>query len=209
MPHIANSELHEEVSEKWTCKGTVESLIQSYADTAPFWKDVLRQVSCKSVERTSFSDARHAISSGKDIGVWQMRDMDPLKTWVKGRTILIGDAAHPSKSIHMLTVQARPFRYTDFISVLPHQAAGAISAIEDAEALYITLRTATRDTVHECLQRAFRIRFKRTAECQAASRREGILAPPNPQGGEDIFMLWDYPGAERWEAERSDMILPA
>jgi hypothetical protein len=102
MPHIANSELHEEVSEKWTCKGTVESLIQSYADTAPFWKDVLRQVSLNSAEWTSSPDARHAIRSGKDIGVWQMRDMDPLKTWVKGRTILIGDAAHPSKSIHTL-----------------------------------------------------------------------------------------------------------
>jgi 2-polyprenyl-6-methoxyphenol hydroxylase-like FAD-dependent oxidoreductase len=32
----------------------------------------------------------------KDIAVWQIRDMDPLPNWVKGRAILIGDAAHPS-----------------------------------------------------------------------------------------------------------------
>ncbi len=30
----------------------------------------------------------------KDIGLWQLRDLDPLPTWVKGRVILIGDAAH-------------------------------------------------------------------------------------------------------------------
>jgi hypothetical protein len=31
-----------------------------------------------------------------------MRDMKPLATWVKGRAILIGDAAHPSKPVTLL-----------------------------------------------------------------------------------------------------------
>jgi 2-polyprenyl-6-methoxyphenol hydroxylase-like FAD-dependent oxidoreductase len=93
--------------------------------------------------------------------------------------------------------------------VLPHQAAGALSSIEDAEALAVTLRSATRETVHECLQRAFRIRFKRASACQLNSRREGILSPPNSQATEDLFALWDYPGAERWEVERPDMVLSA
>lgn len=29
-----------------------------------------------------------------DAALWQFRDIDPLPTWVKSRTILIGDAAH-------------------------------------------------------------------------------------------------------------------
>jgi 2-polyprenyl-6-methoxyphenol hydroxylase-like FAD-dependent oxidoreductase len=90
--------------------------------------------------------------------------------------------------------------------VLPYQAAGALSAIEDAEALYITLRDANRATVHESLQRAFRIRHKRASSCQAASRREGLTAPPNPHAVRDVSALWDYIGAERWEAERPEML---
>jgi 2-polyprenyl-6-methoxyphenol hydroxylase-like FAD-dependent oxidoreductase len=91
--------------------------------------------------------------------------------------------------------------------VLPHQAAGALAAIEDAEALYLTLRDATRATAHDCLQRAFRIRYKRASECQSVSRRLGILSPPDPHAMLNMFKTWDYPGAERWEIDRPDMVL--
>jgi 2-polyprenyl-6-methoxyphenol hydroxylase-like FAD-dependent oxidoreductase len=93
--------------------------------------------------------------------------------------------------------------------VLPHQAAGAISAIEDAEALHFTLRDATRATAHDCLQRTFRIRYKRASNFQFISRREGILSPPNPRAMEAVYTLWDYPGAEVWESSRPDMVIPA
>lgn len=33
----------------------------------------------------------HVASSG----LWGLRDLDPLETWVAGRTILLGEAAHP------------------------------------------------------------------------------------------------------------------
>ncbi|KAL1589530.1 hypothetical protein WHR41_01449 [Cladosporium halotolerans] len=49
-----------------------------------------------------------------DLGLWQLRDLDPFKTWTKGRVILIGDAAH---------------------AMLPTQGQGASQAVEDAEAL--------------------------------------------------------------------------
>jgi 2-polyprenyl-6-methoxyphenol hydroxylase-like FAD-dependent oxidoreductase len=39
---------------------------------------------------------------GKDVAVWQIRDMAPLPNWVSGRAILIGDAAHPSMFFPML-----------------------------------------------------------------------------------------------------------
>jgi 2-polyprenyl-6-methoxyphenol hydroxylase-like FAD-dependent oxidoreductase len=93
--------------------------------------------------------------------------------------------------------------------VLPYGAAGALTAIEDAEALYVTLRDATRATVHDCLQRAFRIRYKRASACQADSRSQGLQSPPFPHAMKNLYSLWDYPRAERWEVERPDMVLPA
>jgi 2-polyprenyl-6-methoxyphenol hydroxylase-like FAD-dependent oxidoreductase len=93
--------------------------------------------------------------------------------------------------------------------VLPHKSSGTISAIEDAEALHLTLRNATRETAHDGLQRAFRMRYKRSMECQAASRKDNLFAPPNPRAMQEIFAQWEYPGAERWETDRPDMILSA
>jgi hypothetical protein len=45
-------------------------------------------------------------SLAKEPGLWQLRDQDPLPTWVKGRAIIIGDAAHAmSVDCYRLPVQ--------------------------------------------------------------------------------------------------------
>jgi 2-polyprenyl-6-methoxyphenol hydroxylase-like FAD-dependent oxidoreductase len=80
-------------------------------------------------------------------------------------------------------------------------------AIEDAEALAFVLRSSSVADVHAALLRAFRLRYKRASECQAASRAEGLGAPPNPNSGKEAFARWMYPGAERWEVERPDMVV--
>jgi hypothetical protein len=49
------------------------------------------------IEKDMLAKPNDDARSGKNVGVWQMRDIDPLKTWVKGRTILLGDAAHASE----------------------------------------------------------------------------------------------------------------
>jgi salicylate hydroxylase len=46
-----------------------------------------------------------------ELGLWQLRDLDPLETWHRGRVILIGDASH---------------------GMLPTQGQGASQSIEDA-----------------------------------------------------------------------------
>ena len=46
-----------------------------------------------------------------EIGLWQLRDIDPLERWTSGRTILVGDAAH---------------------AMLPLQGQGASQTFEDA-----------------------------------------------------------------------------
>ncbi|KAL3419179.1 hypothetical protein PVAG01_09401 [Phlyctema vagabunda] len=78
----------------WTTEGKLEHLLEAFHEY-PDW--------CKRL-------FRHA----PELGLWQLRDLDPLETWTAGRVILIGDAAH---------------------AMLPTQGQGASQAIEDAEAI--------------------------------------------------------------------------
>lgn len=134
--------------------------------------------------------------------------MDPLSSWVNGRSIIIGDAAHSSESMPMLNLAAC-FDHPSV--VLPYQAAGAMSALEDAEALATCLRDITvgsdPKSINDALQRVFRLRYKRASECQLRSRAVGLGLPPSKTATEDLFDLWTYPGAEKWEVERPDMVL--
>jgi 2-polyprenyl-6-methoxyphenol hydroxylase-like FAD-dependent oxidoreductase len=54
-----------------------------------------------STSRTSCSRLAYADESCAkgEIGIWQLRDLTPLPRWTKGRTLLIGDAAHASEQL--------------------------------------------------------------------------------------------------------------
>jgi salicylate hydroxylase len=78
----------------WVTRGSREMMLESFKVFPEWIKQLLRQA--------------------KDAGLWQLRDLDPLTTWYRGRTIIVGDAAH---------------------AMLPTQGQGASQAVEDAEAL--------------------------------------------------------------------------
>ncbi|KAG7532084.1 hypothetical protein FFLO_03892 [Filobasidium floriforme] len=188
---LPDSELNEISEEKWTAKGDVDSLVKSYETFDPVWQELLSQA--------------------EDIGLWQLRDQEPLDRWVNGRCILVGDGAH---------------------AMLPHQGQGASQAFEDAEALGYVLRSLTTSSssssassppsfeeVNAALQRVFSIRYKRATYIQQLSRAGGLgemrrkglslangeEAPPlNPMKQQEY--TWGYWGAERWEAERKDWL---
>jgi 2-polyprenyl-6-methoxyphenol hydroxylase-like FAD-dependent oxidoreductase len=96
--------------------------------------------------------------------------------------------------------------------VLPHQAGGAMSAIEDAEALGVFLRDTSPKpesesiTVTEALQRVFRVRFRRASQVQHDSHVEGIqaAAPPTP---DKLLQIWNYKGAVKWAEEHPELVL--
>jgi 2-polyprenyl-6-methoxyphenol hydroxylase-like FAD-dependent oxidoreductase len=94
--------------------------------------------------------------------------------------------------------------------VLPHQAGGAMSAIEDAEALGVFLRDASPKarsvTVTETLQRVFRVRLRRASQIQYDSHAEGIqaAAPPTP---DKLLQIWNYKGAVKWAEEHPERVL--
>jgi len=131
------------------------------------------------------------MSHAPDVALWQLRDIDSLTTWTKGRAILIGDAAH---------------------AMLPTQGQGASQSIEDAEALQAYLldmgQEAASDDVQQRLHAVFRARYDRASLIQAYSRQQARPAASednkaiklNPQ--EFVEYNCNYSGALDW-VERS------
>ncbi|CAK7210577.1 hypothetical protein SEUCBS140593_000877 [Sporothrix eucalyptigena] len=126
-----------------------------------------------------------------DIGLWQLRDIDPLPRWSRGRTIVIGDAAH---------------------AMLPTQGQGASQSMEDAEALAAFLEGVTgrpsEKNVTDALQKVWDARFERVSLIQAYSRQQ---AKPATEAGSNTVTLnpgeflaynCDYNGAVDWLARQ-------
>ncbi|SFO37015.1 salicylate hydroxylase [Actinomadura madurae] len=84
---------------------------------------------------------------------WAMFDRRPVDTWINGRLVLIGDAAHP---------------------MLQYLGQGACQALEDA--VEIGYRLQRHDSDVDAAYRAFEAaRLPRTARCQTSARPWGDL----------------------------------
>ena len=103
-----------------------------------------------------------------------LRDREPLPTWIKGRAVLLGDAAHP---------------------MLPYLARGATSAIEDAMVL---IRAMDRYNDHADAFAAYeKDRLWRTTAYMRKSREQGDAlnqAKPEdyPRLRPDTTLMQDY-----------------
>lgn len=104
-----------------------------------------------------------------EVALWQLRDIDPLPTWVRGRTILIGDAAH---------------------AMLPTQGQGASQSFEDAEAPQAYLAdpsdSPTAAEVNGALARVYESRYERASLIQKYSREQ---ARPGTDAGSRTVKL--------------------
>jgi salicylate hydroxylase len=158
-------------AQSWVNAGDPEKMLVTFAEFPQWTKDMLHLA--------------------KNIGLWQLRDLDPLDTWVRGRVILIGDAAH---------------------AMLPTQGQGASQAIEDAEALgaffsNIDSRPSS-EQVASVLDRVFKTRHPRATLIQQFSRDSA--KPATEKGSKVINMRPDefmdynclYKGARQWEEEQ-------
>jgi salicylate hydroxylase len=137
-----------------------------------------------------------AVGLEERIGLWQLRDLDPLDTWTRGRVILIGDAAH---------------------AMLPTQGQGASQAIEDAEALGAFFSDVdcqpTLGEVSSRLERVFKCRYARVTLIQKYSR-EAAKPATDAEGKKvkmrpDEFMDYNclYMGAKDWEEQQLSALL--
>ncbi|KAL0780618.1 hypothetical protein CaCOL14_001953 [Colletotrichum acutatum] len=151
----------------WTTKGSPEKLRKTF-DVFPQW-------------------AKAVFKNCTEVGLWQLRDLDPLDTWYRERAIIIGDAAHP---------------------MLPTQGQGASQAIEDAEAVGAIFSDIkgkpTRSQITERLKIVFNCRYERATLIQGYSRESG--KPATDKSNNKItmnpaeFMDYNctYNGAKDW-----------
>ncbi|SGY15355.1 BQ5605_C013g07343 [Microbotryum silenes-dioicae] len=133
---VPDDQLHEQSTDSWTSSGSLEHLLESFA-AFPEWTKTL-------------------FSRSPSLGLWQLRDLDPLSRWNKGRVILIGDAAH---------------------AMLPTQGQGASQSIEDAEALGAFFKgissQPSKSEVEAVLKRVYDVRHERATLLQKYSRQQG------------------------------------
>ncbi|KAH7018631.1 hypothetical protein B0J12DRAFT_746740 [Macrophomina phaseolina] len=88
-----------------------------------------------------------------DVMLWDLLDMEVLPTWVSGKTVLLGDAAHP---------------------FLPYMGQGAAQAVEDAAALGACFPTGSApDEVHQRLLLWEKCRKSRADWVQEVTRIRG------------------------------------
>ncbi|PVH82699.1 FAD/NAD(P)-binding domain-containing protein [Cadophora sp. DSE1049] len=157
----------------WTTEGNLDDLLEAFKEF-PDW--------CKRL-------FRHA----PELGLWQLRDLDPLKTWTKGKVILIGDAAH---------------------AMLPTQGQGASQAIEDAEAIGTFFKDVhgkpSELTIWSRLKLIDETRRPRATQIQLLSRES---AKPATEKGDkkikispDQYMdyCYTYNGARAWREQQKN-----
>ncbi|KAJ5494541.1 hypothetical protein N7463_010628 [Penicillium fimorum] len=129
---VPNSSLKspDKLQYSWNAKGSVLELLEEIHDF-PEW-------------------LRRLFSCTPQVALFQVRDQEPLPTYIKGRTVLIGDAAH---------------------AMVPYQAQGVNQAFEDAEGLNVLFEnTSDRNNVPSILQIWDSIRRPRASEVQTGSR---------------------------------------
>ncbi|OAL06969.1 FAD binding domain-containing protein [Phaeosphaeriaceae sp. SRC1lsM3a] len=154
-------------AQSWVTEGDRDKMLETFKDF-PSW-------------------SRDMLQLAESIGLWQLRDIDPLKTWHRGRVILIGDAAH---------------------AMLPTQGQGASQAIEDAEALGALFADIdghpSSEQVGARLEAVFEARYERASLIQKFSRE--AARPATEIGSKEIKMRPDefmdyncmYRGAVEW-----------
>ncbi|KAI7083017.1 FAD/NAD(P)-binding domain-containing protein [Hortaea werneckii] len=167
---VPDEHMHENADTKqsWRSRGDIGKMLETFKEF-PSWITSL-------------------FSLADDIGLWQLRDIQPLDSWTKGRVILIGDAAH---------------------AMLPTQGQGASQTIEDAEALGAFFEgigeNPSKAEIERTLQNIHKCRHERASLIQCYSRQ--AAKPATDKGSSEIKMKPDefmdyncmYRGAKHWQ----------
>ncbi|KAL3495040.1 hypothetical protein BJX62DRAFT_246391 [Aspergillus germanicus] len=150
---VPDSSLKEATTESWSATGDRDELVALFADFPPW---VLQ-----------------SLEIAENTKLWQLRDQDPLSAYTRGRTVLIGDAAH---------------------AMTPHQGQGGTQAVEDAEGFRLFLGAhVNRDNVPDILRDFDRVRRPRASQIQNNTRKAA-----KKRTAEEVYSFakynWTYPG---------------
>ena len=112
-------------------------------------------------------------SAPEDVSLWVLYDMPALRTWVKGRLALLGDAAHPFLPCKT-TPSAHQKSALIFFDLLLDLGQGGAMAIKDAASLACLFPSGTPATeVPERLKLYDSIRRERAHFIQNETRKNG------------------------------------
>ncbi|PNS14977.1 ubiquinone biosynthesis monooxygenase COQ6 [Sphaceloma murrayae] len=154
---VPDTVLKQPSSQSWHLHGSVSELISHFLDFPPWTHTLI-----------------HSLSQ-TDVRLYQVRDFDPLDNYVRGRTVLIGDAAHP---------------------MTPHMGQGTNQALEDAEGLSILLHPKVdADNITDHLYKWEAVRKPRATEIQLSSRVAAAKVEP-AVFMERLRFIWDYHGID-------------
>ncbi|KAF5575011.1 salicylate hydroxylase [Fusarium pseudocircinatum] len=121
----------------------------------------------------ALDDIKAALEIAKNIKLWQLRDQEPLPTYVRGRAVSIGDAAHV---------------------MTPHQGQGGTQAVEDAEGFRLFLQKGvTSEHVPELLKG-----FETVCRPRASQIQNNTRKAKNKRTAEEVYRFekinWTYGG---------------
>lgn len=117
------------IEESWSFPGKLSEVLETIKD----WDPMVTKIISKTPEDRLVD--------------WKLVYRDPLPTWVSphGRTLLLGDSAHP---------------------FLPTSAQGAAQAVEDGVTIAVCLRRGGKDHIPQAVRAHERIRYERVKAVQ-------------------------------------------
>ncbi|KAH8880827.1 FAD binding domain protein [Thozetella sp. PMI_491] len=118
-----------DTTESWHADGDLNNVLTVFGD----FPEALRKI----------------LSVATEVKEWELQELRDIPTWTRGRTILIGDAAH---------------------AMTPMQGQGANMAIEDAESLRLFVPGTRHDDVPALLKLAGEVRRHRLAQVSDENR---------------------------------------
>ncbi|KAJ5096576.1 hypothetical protein N7456_007297 [Penicillium angulare] len=166
---VPDEQMNEDPNAKqsWVAEGDLNKILQTFSEF-PDWVTSIFKYEITDFplkDRCSPIIQRHS----SDLGLWQLRDLNPLAKWHSGRVVLIGDAAH---------------------AMLPTQGQGASQAIEDAEALGAFFEDISDppspEDISSILETVIQARYSRASLIQAYSRQ---AAKPGTMKGENTVTM--------------------
>jgi len=208
---VPDEKMNEDPDSKqsWVSRGDLTKMLETYRDFPQWVKSIF--------------------SLAADIGLWQLRDIDPLPHWTRGRVILVGDAAHGKSEgsqhpEHTFERASRAINYPVltyaiiltsplFTAMLPTQGQGASQAVEDAEALGAFFddisQTPSQEQIRQSLRDVFECRYARASLIQQYSRE--AARPATAKGSKEVKLKADefmdyncmYNGAKDWQRRQA------